>query len=164
MPLLAWASPSGEALSVPARAALRKHPPGAGLTLAEALWLVLLAGAIVAVILGTLSRDRQRAAELRARDAMGYLERVLGLELPPDPGLPLPLAGPGEPPAGLPATPGRLAEHLPPEVFLPVDPWGRAYVLLRRQREGRSWRVLACGGPEGRLGDAAWERPLAPEP
>ncbi|RMH03779.1 MAG: hypothetical protein D6702_05125 [Planctomycetota bacterium] len=131
------------------------HPVRArtGLTRWEALWILLLAVGTTLLILGTLRREMDRARARRATDAMDYLAGHLFLGLGEDlagwpEGVEF-LRGPGEPPAGITGAAADLVSVLPPPHFLPVDPWGRAYVV-EAPRDGRPGRVL-CAGPDGDL-------------
>ena len=124
--------------------------PGSGLSRVEALWLLLLGVVVTAVILWTLGRELDRARARHARDLMDYLAGHLQLALGPQlegwpEGVSL-LYGPGDPPVPLGGEGQRqLREVLPETVFLPADPWGRAF-LVEQQADGP---VLLCGGPDG---------------
>jgi hypothetical protein len=113
--------------------------------------LLVLSVAVVFAILGSLNADR-RGRDLReTRDELRYLAGQVSFALSRDASLgegwPDALHGAGELPKGL-ANSEALATVLPPHVFLPDDPYGRAYSL--RRTGPRTW-VLAAADPDGKL-------------
>lgn len=123
----------------------------AGLSLAEALWLLVLGAVATAAILWTLGRELDRARARQAHDALeylaGHLELALGADLAGWPEGVAALHGPGDLPAGA-AGSRPLAELLPPAFFVPIDPWGRAYLALR---DPAARAVVVCAGADGSL-------------
>lgn len=148
----------------PAAASRRRR----GLTRMEAIWLALLAVAVVFAILGSLKADRDARRLRQAQDGLQYLKGQFryALEQAPDGGSawPATLHGPGDPPAELESA-TALREVLVADAFVPTDPWGRAYVA-ERTAPGR-WALWCAGAAGARLAlddaeavDAAEERGL----
>ena len=127
-----------------------------GLTRGEWLWTFLLLGVIVATIVGTLHAEVERGKQRLAADTLAYLASQIywGLERgawasPED--LHYPLLGPGSLPEGLPssATQGDLQDFVPNQSYLPIDPWGHAYVLLLGTDHGQKAPFLLSAGKTG---------------
>ncbi|MDA0667502.1 MAG: hypothetical protein O3A50_06945 [Planctomycetota bacterium] len=141
-----------------------------GLTRFEWLWTLLLFAFIIGTIVSTLDAEVERGNERMARDAISYLssQLYLGLETQdfasPET-LPLPMLGPGLPPRGLPLggeEPARLASIMPTSGYLPVDPWGRGYVLLLGTADGMLSLFVVSSGGSGILPiDVGLTTPLA---
>ena len=129
----------------------RSSPANTGLTLAELAWTLGLLVAVTALILGTLEKDIEEARNRRASAALDYLTASLYLEIKdiPSGALPAILLGPGKPPAGISQTESLLQTFVSSNCFLPIDPWGRSYVLKKYASQG-NWRIL-CAGPNNTL-------------
>ncbi len=104
------------------------------------------------LILWTLRADLGLAHQRSARNHLAYLAGQVSFALEHDAergsAWQAQSLGPGTPPQGAAARTGRLAEVLLEGAFVPIDPWGGAY-LLERGEDGL-WR-LASGGPSGRI-------------
>ncbi|MFQ5748101.1 MAG: type II secretion system protein [Planctomycetota bacterium] len=138
-------------------------PPGRrGFTLGEFLWAVLLLGAMVWVILGTKGREMDQTRIQQARDTLVHLAAMLEMEsadrAPST--WPFPLLGPGTPPAGLEPAPQARIKDLFPELWVPPDPWGHAFLLRRYPTPQGVRAALACAGPEGRFPEPGDENSL----
>jgi len=141
-----------------------------GLTRFEWLWTLLLLVIIVGTIVSTLDAEVERGNERMARDTISFLSSqiYLGLESAdfeePDK-LPLPMLGPGLPPSGLPfggEEPTQLSTLMPPNGYLPVDPWGRGYVLMLGTANSQLALFIVTGGQSGILPtDVGLDTPLA---
>jgi hypothetical protein len=131
------------------------------LTRAELVWFLLLGALMAWVILGT---TRNEMMEVRERLALDTLEHLAGmishtLEGAETEDLPLPSAGPGRLPEGLEAeVRSDLASLLPDDAYLPEDPWGRAYLLVRVfDTPDADHLMVICGGPDGIIRDLSHE-------
>jgi len=136
------------------------HPrPDHGLTRSEWLWTLLLLFVIVATIVGTLDSEVEKGNRRMAGDHLSYLasQLYLGLEdrAPGQPAdLPLPMLGPGLPPTELPVgeqNPTQLQKWMPEDGYLPVDPWGRSYVLMLGEADGMEAIFVVSAGEDGQL-------------
>lgn len=133
---------------------LPNHRPIRGLTRAELLWTLLLLVVIVGTIVGTLRAEVERGNKRMAEDTLTFLasQIYLGLEgttLDGPEALDLPLLGPGIPPGGMEfdSTEPKMLELVMPERgYLPVDPWGRGYVLRLGMSNGQAALFLSSGG------------------
>lgn len=141
-----------------------------GLTRFEWLWTLLLLVVIVGTIVSTLDAEVERGNERMARDTISYLSSQLHLGLEntdfsgPDT-LPLPMLGPGLPPSGLPLggeEPTQLGTLMPPNGYLPMDPWGRGYVLMLGTADSQLALYIVTGGLSGILPtDVRLDTPMA---
>ena len=141
-----------------------------GLTRFEWLWTLLLLAVIIGTIVSTLDAEVERGNERMAHDTISYLssQLYLGLESQnfenPE-ALPLPMLGPGLPPGGLPfgeKEPERLDSLMPESGYLPVDPWGRGYVLMLGTADGMMSLFVVSSGSSGVLpAEVALGTPLA---
>lgn len=135
-------------------------PRTAGLGRTETLWLLALGVAVVFAILGSLNADRGGRDLRETQDELRYLAGQISFALSVDANQgedwPDALHSEGELPVGLEGS-QALSSVLPAHVFLPDDPYGRAYTL--RRIGTRAW-VLAAADPEGKLFDLQQEAEL----
>jgi hypothetical protein len=137
-----------------------KRMASSGLTRVELIWIAVCGIVVTAIILGTLAADIGNAQMRRAQDHLQYLVGQLRytVEVDPERGADWPslMLGPGAPPSGIePPASHSLAEVLPPEHYVPVDPWGHAY-LMQRSPDGNGW-TIGSSGPAGEIDDLdAW--------
>lgn len=141
--------------------------------LREAAWLLVSLTALVWLIVGTV-RSEVEAARIRfAEDTLHYLAGHVALAMDraaaagEDPrNWEFPLIGPG---SGLPGVaPGAgapLVKVLPHLSWLPADPWGRSFALVKQGKAGAPYPLLICAGPDGTPFDAAssdrrWHTPI----
>jgi hypothetical protein len=143
-------------LSRIARAARRSTI--SGLTRVELIWIVVCGVAVTAIILGTLRVDMGNAQMRQSQDHLQYLIGQLrfAIEVDPQRGASWPafMQGPGMTPAGLSEPQGQpIAEVLPTDHYVPIDPWGRAYLMLRNP-DGNGW-TIGSSGPDGMIDNLA---------
>ncbi len=134
-----------------------------GLSVAELLWAVTLLALVGALIVKTLTPERERARISHAASSLEYLRGHIHLALEdatlagkfaPDMIAEGIWLGPGAPPKGIDIS-NRESLHIEnlvhPATFLPTDPWGHAYVLRSLPHHDRQILTIATGGPDGIL-------------
>jgi len=131
----------------------------------------MLVVVIAGLIVRTRNADLERARERYLQDSLYYLQSqaYLAMELADTRGEPVraadfPFVGPGELPRGLEADDVRSLEELLDGLFVPEDPWQRAYVLRLVGRPDAQRVQLLSAGPGGVMPDALAEAPPHAKP
>lgn len=141
--------------------------------LREAAWLLLSVAALSWLIVGTVRSEVEKARVRFAEDTMHYLAGHLALAMDraaaagDDPrAWEFPLLGPGTGLPGIPRESGTpLAQVLPQLSWLPADPWGRSYAVVKQGKAGAPYPLLICAGPDGLQleelrADRRWSAPI----
>jgi len=117
---------------------------------------------MVWVILGTKAHEMDQTRIQQAHDTLVHLAAMLEMESADraTSHWPFPMLGPGTPPAGLDPVPQARIHDLFPDLWIPPDPWGRAFLLRRLPTRQGVRAALASAGPEGRLPEPGDENGL----
>lgn len=125
-----------------------------GLTRIEWVWVVGLLIALYLLIVSTSQAEIEKGKARICKDTLSYLSARLHISLEKQgylDGSELPefLFGPGELPAFITRAKAPL-KHLDNSLFIPQDPWGRAYILHTKKQEGEKHKLLILSaGPSG---------------
>ncbi len=132
----------------------------------------MLSVVIVGLIVRTLGDELHRGRERYALDSLHYLysQLYMAMEAAEENGTPVkvsdfPFIGPGEIPHGIDVdSASNLSTLLPEGVYVPKDPWDRAYVLrLVGRPDDRRAQVLSAG-PSGVMPDDLEAAPTYSKP
>ena len=125
-----------------------------GLSRIEWIWIVGLLVSLYLLIVSTSRAEIEKGKARICQDTLSYLSARLHISLEKQgyiDGSELPefLFGPGELPTFVTREKAPL-KHLDGSLFVPQDPWGRAYILHTNKKENGEYQLsILSAGPSG---------------